>query len=182
MSGHLLQIKLKLQHNTRAGVTRTTMPNTPLCPAPVPVELCQLEKFFPLDNFGQLFNFIFYARLEDGFRERVGYGWVPLLLCGVLCCGGCGVVYVVGAFGSMMKQTVLGSCSASSCCCCGLAAKYDKMLREFGTLTRKRRGWGRDAVSGGGGLTAKQRHFVLYRGNCQKMPSLSFHQRSAEFA
>lgn len=74
----------------------------------------------------------------------VRLGTVGFPCCCVVCCAavGVGVVYVVGAFGSMMKQTVLGSCSrpSSSCCCCGLAAKYDKMLREFGTLTRKGRG------------------------------------------
>lgn len=116
------------------------MPNTPLCPALLNQSSCvSLKSFFRLTI---LVSFLISYFMQDSKTASVvRLGTVGFPCCCVVCCAVVGVVYVVGAFDSMMKQTVLGSCSRpSSCCCCGLAAKYDKMLREFGTLTRKGRG------------------------------------------
>lgn len=156
MSGHLLQIKLKLQHNTRAGVTRTTMPNTPLCPALLNQSSCvSLKSFFRLTI---LVSFLISYFMQDSktASERE-LGTVGFPCCCVVCCAVVGVVWCMWWVHSALwwSKLFLGLVQPSSCCCCGLAAKYDKMLREFGTLTRKGRGQGRDAVSGGGGVTAK---------------------------
>lgn len=119
------------------------MPNTPLCPALLNQSSCvSLKSFFRLTILVRFL--ISYFMQDSKTASVVRLGTVGFPCCCVVCCAVVGVVYVVGAFGSMMKQTVLVFCSRpSSCCCCGLAAKYDKMLREFGTLTSKGRGRGK---------------------------------------
>lgn len=61
----------------------------------------------------------------------VGYGevWVRCV-CGVVCVWWLWWVHPLYDEAETVLSLVLPSC------CCGLAAKYDKMLREFGTLTR----------------------------------------------
>lgn len=159
------------------------MPNTPLCRALLNQSSCvSLKSFFRLTI---LVSFLISYFMQDSkTASEVWLGTLGFPCCCVVCCAVVGVVYVVGAFGSMMKQTVLGSCSrpSSSCCCCGLAAKYDKMLREFGTLTRKGRAREKDAVSGGRG-NSKIAPFCALPWKLSENAIVEFSPaRSAEFA
>lgn len=155
MSGHLLQIKLKLQHNTRAGVTRTTMPNTPLCPALLNQSSCvSLKSFFRLTILVSFLISYFMQDSKTASERELGTLGFPC--CCVVCCAVVGVVYVVGAFGSMMKPTVLGSCSAFFLLLLRLSCKIWQNVARIWNLNEKG-AWQRKGCSqwGGGGWTAK---------------------------
>lgn len=83
------------------------MPNTPLCPALLNQSSCvSLQSFFRLTI---LVSFLISYFMQDSKTASVvRLGTVGFPCCCVVCCAVVGEVYVVGAFDSMMKQTVLG--------------------------------------------------------------------------
>lgn len=118
--------------------------------------------FFRLTILVSFLISYFMQDSKTAAKSWVRLGSSAVVLCGVLRWVVLWWVWYVWWVHSALwwSKLFLGLVQPSSCCC-GLAAKYDKMLREFGTLTSKGRGRGRDAVSGKGEVDREQQNSAI---------------------